>query len=160
METFSQLLTLCAGNSPVTGEFLTQRPVTRGFGVFLDLRLNKRLSKQSWGWWFETPSRPLWRQCNARNNSHGHQAIYFFVISRCVLIHIEAETRWPPFSYAFSWMKMFQFSITISPRGPIDNIRAVVQIMAWRLFGAKPLPEPMMFWITDAYMPNPAVSSR
>ena len=31
---------------------------------FFDLRLNKRLSKQSWGWWFETPSRPLWRQCN------------------------------------------------------------------------------------------------
>ena len=31
---------------------------------FLDLRLNKRLSKQSWGWWFETPSRPLWHHCN------------------------------------------------------------------------------------------------
>ena len=31
---------------------------------FLDLRLNKRLSKQSWGWWFETLSRPLWRHCN------------------------------------------------------------------------------------------------
>ena len=27
---------------------------------FFDLRLNKRLSKQSWGWWFKTPSRPLW----------------------------------------------------------------------------------------------------
>ena len=24
----------------------------------------KRLSKQSWGWWFETPSRSLWRHCN------------------------------------------------------------------------------------------------
>ena len=31
---------------------------------FFDLRLNKRLSKQSWGWWFGTLSRPLWRQCN------------------------------------------------------------------------------------------------
>ena len=30
---------------------------------FSDLRLNKRLSKQSWGWWFETPSRSLWRHC-------------------------------------------------------------------------------------------------
>ena len=40
-----------------------QRPVTRSFDVFFDLRLNKRLSKQSWGWWFETPSRPLWRHC-------------------------------------------------------------------------------------------------
>ena len=33
----------------------TQRPVTRSFDIFCDLRLNKRLSKQSWGWWFETP---------------------------------------------------------------------------------------------------------
>ena len=64
METFSALLALCAGTSPVTGEFPTQSPVTQGFDVFFDLRLNKRLSKQSWGWWFETPSRPLWRHCN------------------------------------------------------------------------------------------------
>ena len=54
---------LC-GNSPVTHEFPTQRPVTRSFDVFFDLRLNKWLSKQSWGWWFETPSRPLWRHSN------------------------------------------------------------------------------------------------
>ena len=58
------LLDICAGNSPVTGEFPTQRPVTRSFYVFFDLRMNKRLSKQWWGWWFETPSRPLWRHCN------------------------------------------------------------------------------------------------
>ena len=61
METFSALLAICAGNSPVTGEFPTQRPVTRSFDVLFDLRLNERLSKQSWGWWFETLSRPLWR---------------------------------------------------------------------------------------------------
>ena len=67
METFSALLAICAGNSPVPGEFPTQRPVTRGgFDVFFDLRLNKRLSKQWWGWWFETLSRPLWRQCNVQ----------------------------------------------------------------------------------------------
>ena len=35
------------------------------FDVFFDLRLNKRLGKQSWGWWFETLSCPLWRHCNA-----------------------------------------------------------------------------------------------
>ena len=62
MEIFSALLTICAGNSPVTGEFPTQRPVTRSFDVFFDLRPNKRLSKQSWGWWFETC--PLWRHRN------------------------------------------------------------------------------------------------
>ena len=59
METFSALLALCVGNSPVTREFPAQRPVTRNFDVFFDLRLNKRLSKQSWGWWFETQSRSL-----------------------------------------------------------------------------------------------------
>ena len=51
METFSALLAICAGNSPATGEFPAQRPATRNFDVFFDLRLNKRLSKQSWGWW-------------------------------------------------------------------------------------------------------------
>ena len=59
MDTFSAVLSLCAGNSPVTGESPAQKPVTRSFDVFFDLCLNKRLSKQSWGWWFETSSRPL-----------------------------------------------------------------------------------------------------
>ena len=73
METFSALLAICAGNSSVPGEFPTQRPVTRSFDVFFDLRLNKRLSKQSWDWWFETLSRPLWRhrngfQCSGRSS--------------------------------------------------------------------------------------------
>ena len=61
METFSTLLAIYAGNSPVTGEFPSQSPVTRSFDVFFDLRLNTRLSKQWWGWWFETPLRSLWR---------------------------------------------------------------------------------------------------
>ena len=55
---------------PLYGEFTghrwipSQRPVTQRFGVFFDLRLNKRLSKQSWRRWFETHSRSLWRHCN------------------------------------------------------------------------------------------------
>ena len=64
METFSALLAICAGNSPVTGEFPTRRPVTRSFEVFFDLRLNERLIKKSWGWWFATPLRPLCRHSN------------------------------------------------------------------------------------------------
>ena len=64
METFPAILTLCAENSPVTGEFPSQRTVTRSFNVFFDLRLNKVLSKQSSGWLFQTPSRSLWRHCN------------------------------------------------------------------------------------------------
>ena len=61
METFLALLAICAGNSPVSGEFPAQWPVTRSFDIFVDLRLNKRWTKQSWGWWFETLSCPLWR---------------------------------------------------------------------------------------------------
>ena len=57
--------------------FPRYRPVTRSFDVFFDLRLNKRLSEQSWGWWFETLSCPLWRHCNG--SSH---AIFIRVVSR------------------------------------------------------------------------------
>ena len=82
METFSALLAICAENSPVPGEFPahTERPVTRSFDVFFHLCLNKRLNKQSWGWWLETPSRPLWRCCNVFCD-----CAYVYVIS-CVLI--------------------------------------------------------------------------
>ena len=44
--------------------FPAQKPVARSFGVFFGLHQNKLLSKQSWDWWFETPSCPLWRHCN------------------------------------------------------------------------------------------------
>ena len=44
MEAFSALLALCAGNSPVTGEFPSQRPATRSFDFFFDLRLNMTMN--------------------------------------------------------------------------------------------------------------------
>ena len=59
-----------------------KRPVTRSFDVFFDLRLNKRLSKQSWGWWFETPSRPLWRHCNVSIVLLAHMTDYFKILSQ------------------------------------------------------------------------------
>ena len=62
METFSTLLAICAGNSPVTGD--SQRPVTLKFHVFFDLCLNKRLSNELRRRWLETPSRSLWRHGN------------------------------------------------------------------------------------------------
>ena len=94
METFSALLAICAGNSPVPSEFPAQMPVTRSFDVFFDLRRNKRLRKQSWGWWFETLSRPVWRHCNVdQTNMMGygyascetttHESIYYYI--NCVL---------------------------------------------------------------------------
>ena len=51
------------------GEFPTQMPVTQGVDVFFDQRFNKRLSTQSWGWWFETPSRSLWCHCNVQQKA-------------------------------------------------------------------------------------------
>ena len=73
MEAFSALLALCAGNSPASGEFPAQRPVTRSFDVFFDLCLNKRLRKQWRGWWFETLLCPLWSHCNVpRENRVMH----------------------------------------------------------------------------------------
>ena len=68
MKIFSALLVLCQGNSPVMCEFSSHRPVTRSFEVFFfNVHLNKRLSKQSRGWWFETPLRSLWRHCNGHS---------------------------------------------------------------------------------------------
>ena len=65
----SALLALCAGISPVTGEFPSQRPVTRSFNIFSDMHRNKWLNKQPRRWWSETPSSPLWRHCNYKNIS-------------------------------------------------------------------------------------------
>ena len=42
-------------------------------------------------------------------------------------------------------------SLTFVPKGPINNIPALVQIMAWRRTGDKPLSEPMMTPLNDAY---------
>ena len=96
METFSALLAIGAGNSPVTGEFPIQRPVTRSFDVFFDLRLSKRLSKQSWGWWFETPSRPLWRHSNdiwfvMSSDSVTYIYIYIYIYIN-IYIYITRDT--------------------------------------------------------------------
>ena len=68
------------------GEFPAQRPVTRSFDVFFDLRLNKWLSKQPWGWWFETPSWSLWRQCNVKSaGRHLQEDKIVNCIQNCVV---------------------------------------------------------------------------
>ena len=103
METFSALLAICAGNSPVTGEFPAQRPVTRSFDVFLDLRLNKPLSKQWWGWWFETLSRPLWRHGNVfRKNSRSSD----WCCCQCTgdISHFNSMTSDPTGSFKCFWI--------------------------------------------------------
>ena len=66
-----------------------QRPVTRSFDVFFELRPNKRLSKQPWGWWFETLSHPLWRQSNVT----GFPATWlWWTVSNMNVIQINIHT--------------------------------------------------------------------
>ena len=85
METVSTLLALCAGNSLITGEAELW---------FFYLRLNKRLSKQSWDWWFETPWRSLWRHNNGYSENRlvrplsgsacPHRRRHRWIIINCV----------------------------------------------------------------------------
>ena len=95
METFSALLAFCAGNSPVTGEFPTQRPVTRSFDVTFDLRPNKPLSKQSWGWWFETLSRSLWCHCNENNNHSRENGFTHICLHEFCFSWLRLNIQWP-----------------------------------------------------------------
>ena len=136
METFFALQALCAGNSPVTGECPSQRPEMRNVDVFLDLCLNKRLSKQSWGWRFEKPSRWLWRHRNDLYSAAHWCWIITILVSRLITImgkaltkgqqyvkrfHVAVLTHWgrdkmaavsqTTLSNAFSWMKMSEFRL-------------------------------------------------
>ena len=156
METFSASLAICAGNSPVPGEFPAQRPVTRSLCVFFDLRLNKRLSKQSWGWWFETLSRPLWRHSNVLAKwaeipvEHPQRSVVSMSHYRISPLRPRQNGRHFPddilkciFVNEKVWISI-KISLKFVLKGPISNIPALVQIMAWRLPGDKPLSEPMM----------------
>ena len=49
------------------------------------------------------------------------------------------------------WISI-KISLKFVPKGPIDNKPALVQVMAWRLRGDKPLPEPMPTRFTDVHM--------
>ena len=88
MGTFSASLALCDGNTPVTGEFPSQRSVTRSFDVFFELRLNRRLSKPSRRQWFQTPSRSLWSTCDVWMNLYSVS-----LISWRKLFHLEQEFK-------------------------------------------------------------------
>ena len=74
----------------VRGEFPAQRPVTRSFDVFFHLRLNKRLSKQPRGWWFETPPWSLWRQCNDKQSNSR----MFVTFGICFKQHFDTIGIW------------------------------------------------------------------
>ena len=61
------------------------------------------------------------------------------------------------FSNKFSWMKMYQFRLRFHWNLFLRfESTILVQIMAWRRPGDKPLSEPMVFYLTDAYMRHSA----
>ena len=83
-----------------------------------------------------------------------------------VLKHIEAETKWPPFPDIFKYILLnenvrisIKTSLQFVLKSPINNFPALDQIMACRRPGDKPLSEPMMVYITDAYMRHSASMS-
>ena len=80
------------------GEYPAQRPVTRSFDVFFDLHLNKGLSKQSWGWWFEMPYRPLWPHSNG---TQPNLVTYLSVTRGGVSVHLASSPYFR--DVAYSW---------------------------------------------------------
>ena len=143
METFSALLAICAGNSPVSGAFPAQRPVTRSFDIFFDLRLNKRLSEQSWGWWFETPSCPLWHQCNFifRVDFDMNWYSYFSLkynlfgdILQFILVYLFTQSRYsviPQFAESVAIINLSVRLITLLHEGTLLCILHDVTIWRW-----------------------------
>ena len=115
MEPFSALLALCGGNSPVPGEFPAQRPVTRSFDIFFDLRLNKRLSKQSWGWWFETPSWSLWRQCNVSVQYYVLQNNFQFLLNSVYWLTVPLNSK-TPYLHVLSILQYIMTNGTVKQR--------------------------------------------
>ena len=138
METFSALLAICAGNSPPSGEFPAQRPVTRSSDVFFDLCLNKRLRKQSWGWWFETLSRPLWRHCNEKEHTYSAPSTLFGNTLKLKRNgrHFADVILLYEIWLDFHWNMLQESSKQKS---------SMAQVMAWRRTGDKPLSEPMIY---------------
>ena len=87
-----------------------------------------------------------------------------FPLTGSIHLHIDAETKWPPFSRRqFKWIFLnenvwilIEVSLKFVPKGPINNIPALIQIMAWRRLGDKPLYEPMMVsLLTHIYVTRP-----
>ena len=85
MEAFFALLAICAGNSPVPGEFPAQRPVTLSFNAIFDLRLKQRLSKNNRG------ARDLRRY-------RAHYDVIVMVTPGC-----RSNVPWSPFKEADQW---------------------------------------------------------
>ena len=106
----------------VPGEFPTQRSVTQSFDVFFDLRLNKRLSKQWWSWWFETLSCPLWRH-RTEFYIFNLPVLYPHYLMLACLQNRSVAFSWEPFHWHYSRYQFenvfekYSFNIVINPQG-------------------------------------------
>ena len=70
-----------------------------------------------------------------------------------LVAHLPLDTMAPIFKYIFFSIETFcKISLIFVPKSPIDDNPALVQIMAWRRIGEKPLFEPMLTRLTDAWM--------
>ena len=135
VETFSVLLALCVGNSLVTGEFPSQRPVMRSFYVFFGLRTNKRLSKQSRCRWFEMPLQSLWCHCNDDFQTH--------ITDRYLQHRCEIALRWIPLDLTSDWwVNSLRPCVTIWGLGTYWNNIASGNGLGPA--GSNPLPETML----------------
>ena len=129
METFPRYWPFVR-ESTIYGGFPSQRPVTRSFDVFPDLRPKKRLSKQSRRRWFETPSRSLWRHCNDSERSEiSEYESWGSVVSRDVTIRYlvwywNGARKYEQNSFAERWRtKQYDLCSYIPPQCQVDSCR-------------------------------------
>ena len=134
METFSALLAICAGST-----------VASDAELWCILCRNKRLSKQSWGWWFETPSRPLWHHCNGNSIKRWLASRAFRGPSKVLATRQHVWLHSMQYVALLHWMVGLIWLIEAEWRMYASiNKPSFVQIMACRLVGAKPLSEPTL----------------
>ena len=134
METFSTLLALCEGNPPVTGGFPLQRPVTQSFDVFCT--------------WTNTWANN-WDAGDLRCH-HGHYDVTAMSYDQNTqLTHWQngryfADNIFKLILLSENCVISIEISLKFIPKAPINNNRPLVQILAWRRTGAKPLSKPML----------------
>ena len=141
-------------------------------GSIIRLHRNSETTLRRWAMGHMNPYRICrWPCTNLRMAGHQHTRCslqnlpcHLHSSFTCVeaLAHIEAETKWSPFSrghFQMHFPEWKSLNFYFVPKVPIDNKQALAQIMAWRLTGDKPLSELMMAHFTDAYMRHSASMS-
>ena len=139
-----QIETFPAENSPHKGQW-------RGALVIFYLRLNKRLSKQPWGWWFETLSRPLWRHRSESHKICSHVQNPLFCLRNTFSVSLMYpcssylhyrncdKTQWNTLHFGFVSVINIYIYIVLSIIIWVDNqrfrCRDTYQIYAWQSLG-------------------------